>query len=249
MIVQTLWIGSTLSPLERLALASHVDHGHDVHLYSYGRIDNVPRGVLLRDGSEVLPADQVFAYQSGPGKGSFSAFSNYFRYWLLLQKGGWWFDTDVICLRPWDLPGDYVIATEQHSVTHLPHAATCVMKVPKASPLMQACWDAADAKDRTKIVWSEVGPKLLQEKVKELRLAHFMVDTTYFCPIHHFEAQKFVEPLQPSIKGSYGVHAWNEMWNRIGLDKNAIYHGDSLFETLKRMHLDNVREPGTRAIL
>ena len=30
-IIQTLWIGDSLSPMERLCLASFVYHGHDVH--------------------------------------------------------------------------------------------------------------------------------------------------------------------------------------------------------------------------
>src|SRR5262249_54280435 len=43
--------------------------------------------------------DKVFVYQAeGFGKGSPSAFSNYFRYKLLAEKGGWWIDTDVVRL-------------------------------------------------------------------------------------------------------------------------------------------------------
>jgi hypothetical protein len=42
----------------------------------------------------------VFFYgdRAGIGRGSVSAFSNLFRYYLLHQMGGWWVDADVVCL-------------------------------------------------------------------------------------------------------------------------------------------------------
>src|SRR5262245_44337282 len=100
--VQMLWIGERLSTLERLCMASFLAHGHEVHLYAYGAIEAVPPGTQLRDGREILPAANVFTYANGFGKGSPSAFANEFRYKLLLERGGVWSDTDVVCLKPFD---------------------------------------------------------------------------------------------------------------------------------------------------
>ena len=47
-----------------------------------------------------------------PDSGSLAAFSNLFRYKLLLERGGWWVDTDVICLRPFRVRDELVIASE-----------------------------------------------------------------------------------------------------------------------------------------
>jgi len=50
------------------------------------------------DGNQIIPEHEAFTYKNGPGSGSYSAFSNLFRYKLLAQKGGWWIDMDMVCL-------------------------------------------------------------------------------------------------------------------------------------------------------
>ena len=62
-IIQTLWVGVTLSVMERLCLSSFVKNGHEVHLYAYYDIDNVPEGVTIKDGREILPEDMIFKYK------------------------------------------------------------------------------------------------------------------------------------------------------------------------------------------
>ena len=91
--------------MEEMCLSSFVHHGHEVHLYSYSEIENVPEGVEKKDGREILPEDMIFEYKHHK---SFSGFSNYFRYKLLSEKGGWWTDTDVVCLKPFDFDSNYV---------------------------------------------------------------------------------------------------------------------------------------------
>ena len=98
-IIQSLWIGNELSNIEKLCINSYIKNGHTFHLYTYDEIKNVPKECVIKDAQEILPKDDIFAYNSGLGKGSFSAFSNYFRYKLLELKGNWWTDTDIVCLK------------------------------------------------------------------------------------------------------------------------------------------------------
>ena len=95
-IIQSLWIGGTLSKMEQLSAKSFIDHGHTYHLYTYGETNNIPEGVIVKDGNEILPENEIFRYKNG----SVSAFSNYFRFMLLYKKGGYWADTDLICVKP-----------------------------------------------------------------------------------------------------------------------------------------------------
>jgi hypothetical protein len=95
-IIQSLWIGPELSKLEQLCLKSFIDNGHEFHLYTYAEIKNVPEGVIIKDGNEILDESEIFRYKNG----SVSAFSNLFRLTMLYKKGGYWVDTDVICVRP-----------------------------------------------------------------------------------------------------------------------------------------------------
>ncbi len=99
-IVQSVWIGAVLPPLQQLSIRSFLAQGHEYHLYTYGDVENIPQDATIRDGSEVLHRDNIFCYPHGFGKGSYSAFSNLFRYKLILDRGGWWVDTDVVSLRP-----------------------------------------------------------------------------------------------------------------------------------------------------
>ena len=62
-VIQSLWIGSSLSAMEQLGIASHIAHGHEFHLYVYDAIQNVPRGATLKDAAEILPASRIFMYQ------------------------------------------------------------------------------------------------------------------------------------------------------------------------------------------
>ena len=54
-IIQTLWIGNSLSNIEIYSLKSFLNTGHIVHLYIYNEIDNIPDGVVVKDGNEILP--------------------------------------------------------------------------------------------------------------------------------------------------------------------------------------------------
>ena len=96
---QSFWYGGGLSPYEFLCLKSFIDCGHAFDLYTYDPDLAVPAGVQVRDASELIDRSEVFVYQpEGFGKGSPSAFSNLFRSKLMVEKGGWWTDTDVVCL-------------------------------------------------------------------------------------------------------------------------------------------------------
>ena len=108
-VVQGLWIGSNLELMEQLSIKSFLANGHHYHLYVYEPVKNVPKGVMVQDANAVIPSREIFAYANGPGRGSVSAFSNIFRYQLLYEKGGWWADLDVVCLRPFDFKGVNVI--------------------------------------------------------------------------------------------------------------------------------------------
>src|ERR1043165_6115986 len=132
-LMQALWLGSKLSGMEQLSLASCVAHGHDYHLYAYEDLDNVPAGAVLADASRVLPREWLFR----DSRGTVSGFSNFFRYKLLLEKGGWGGDADVVCLRPFDFEQEYLFLTEPDL-----RIGSAVIHVPQGTELMARCWGA-----------------------------------------------------------------------------------------------------------
>src|SRR5438105_1989553 len=89
-VIQGLWVGERLSVMERLSIASFLHHGHAYHLYTYGPVAGLPAGAVRQDARAILPESMIFQYRD---HASYAGFSNYFRYKLLLERGGWWVDT------------------------------------------------------------------------------------------------------------------------------------------------------------
>jgi mannosyltransferase OCH1-like enzyme len=229
-VIQTLWIGPELSSMEQLSLRSFLANGHDVHLYTYADVAGVPHGTIVRDGNEILPASRIFQYRDFA---SYSGFSNYFRYRLLLLRGGWWIDTDMVCLRPLtDFGGEHVFGAERHEGTD--YVSSGVIKAPAGSAVMKWAWNTCDARDPSTIRWGETGPRLLGEAVKRFGLESSIQPPGSFCPIGYAEWDRVLDADAPSLEGEpYAIHLWNEMWRRAGRDKNARYDPRCLYEKLR----------------
>src|SRR5690242_16686954 len=130
--VQSLWIGPRLSTMEQLVIRSFLANGHSFHLYTYDAVQGIPEGATVLDASRILPASRIFRCSES---GSLAGFSNFLRYKLLLENGGWWVDMDSVCLRPFTFDTDYVVSSEMVSSTTVIDIAA--LKVPPGSPLAE----------------------------------------------------------------------------------------------------------------
>ena len=223
--------------MEQLSIVSFLQHGHDYHLYVYEDIKGVPEGAILRDANEIVSWSQISKYRH-------AGFSDLFRYKLLLEKGGYWADADVVCLRPFDFESDYVFGRNKRRDSSR-SIASAVIKAPAGCELLQFCYDAGFDKDPDGLAWPDLGPPLLTEGVKRFRLTGYALPHWAFSPIDWWNWEEIVSGrLSMRIKtrlkltrGIYAVHLWNEIWRREKLDKNGIYHPQCLYEKLKRMYL------------
>src|SRR3989337_1719663 len=166
-IIQGFWLGKELSLMEKLSISSFINHGHEYHLYVYDEITDVPVGTVLKDAIKIIP--RQFAFEDNELKNSYANFSDIFRYKLLFEKGGYWVDTDLICLRRFDYQSDYVFA-QQRDYDGSTSVNGCVTKAPRCSEIMQHCYTAAGLKARGKYEWWELGPPLLNEAVNKFGL-------------------------------------------------------------------------------
>jgi mannosyltransferase OCH1-like enzyme len=233
-IIQGLWIGSELSAMEQLSISSFLANGHDYHLYVYDDLKYVPGGTIVMDASEILPSALIFQYKNIP---SYAGFANFFRYKLLLERGGWWADLDTICLKPFDFPGEYVFSTE---ISHRGRevATCCVIRTPSSSDVMAYAWRVCQRKNPARLAWGETGPRLIAKAVKRFGLDRYKASCRAFCPIDYEDWRKVLQPhFEPSFdERTHAIHLWNEMWRRAGQDKNAQYHPNCLYEKLKRAY-------------
>src|SRR5436190_14741446 len=115
-LFQSFWYGAELSPLEHLCVRSFLDAGHEVCLYAYDGVANVPSGCRVEDADTVVPRAEVFLHQDGIHAESVGAFSDVFRYRLLAQSGGWWVDTDVLYLGTELAETEYVFAEQEPGI-------------------------------------------------------------------------------------------------------------------------------------
>lgn len=129
--VGTLWIGGSLSWMEQLCLKSFVDQGQKITLFSYHDIPNVPKGVIRRNGRDIVNTDDFIKYEK---KDSFALFADYFRLHMIQQNPGMiWVDTDVYCHRPMTYDSDYVLGFELPKEKRVNNA---VIGLPPDSPVL-----------------------------------------------------------------------------------------------------------------
>ncbi len=235
--VQSLWVGDRLGTMERLGLASFVSKGHPVDLYAFAEVAGLPAGVRLRDAREILPSGRLFGYREGFGRGSWSAVSNVFRYKLLLERGGWWVDTDVVCLRPFAFDREHVLASEAADPDEGGGTivSSCVLRQPAGSPLMEWALTMSERRVPDEIRWGEIGPRLLARGVRLFRMEELLEPPETFCPVPFYRWRSFVDPAGVEIPAaSHAVHLWHQMWREHAVDPDAELPPASWFATTCR---------------
>ena len=230
-IVQSLWIGGDLSDMERLSIKSFLKYGHPYHLYTYHPVGGVPPGVVVKDANEIINAVDIFLVRGG-----YSSFSDFFRWKLVRDKGGWWVDADAVCLRPLDFDLEYVFIGGRG----LPGSDDCItsglFKAPAHSPIMEWGWVQCLNMQPATMTWGQAGPPLFTEAVHKFGLLDAIVPGRLFFPVFYTKAPgAFTGPNTSDDYGdAYSVHLFNEIWRLAGTGKNLTYPSTSAYEKLKK---------------
>ncbi|HEY9519468.1 MAG TPA: hypothetical protein VIQ98_09405 [Gemmatimonadales bacterium] len=238
-IIQSLWIGDRLSVMERLCIESFLHQGHQFHLYLYAPCDGVPAGATIKDGREILPADQIFRYQGGYGEGSPSAFSNLFRYAMLFERGGWWVDLDLIALKPFQFGTEHVLGLVRGGKGGSRVAAGAI-RVPPGSELIGRCLEVARAAEKHSVRWGQIGPRLLRRMAHELGMEASMQPPPVFYDIDAADFWRLIRPRQ-TIPDGVAVHLWAQLWRHYGLNPDGRYPETSIYEQLIARYLPDAR--------
>ena len=240
----------SLSVMERLCILSFLKNGHEFHLYTYGDVAGIPQGTTVRDGREILGEDRIFTYKNN---GSYAGFSNLFRYKLLLEKGGYWVDMDIICLRPFDLGQEHVFSGAKKWRLTSPFRPAlfiqnCVIKAPPGSKIMKYCYEVADSKNPADLVWGETGPNLLDSAVHKLGMVDYVSAHGAFTTIDWPQWNRLIsssplvsywERLKIARLHPYAIHLYNEMWRQGKADKNGSFPKNCIYELMKKRYLNS----------
>ena len=235
-IIQSLWIGEALSVMEKLCIASFLQNDHQVHLYVYEDVLGVPEGVVLLDANEIIPADRIFKYKDYD---SYAGFSNLFRYKLLYEKGHYWVDSDVVCLKHFQSGTAHAFAGERLEQPNRMIAANCVIKAPEGSLIMEYCYRESAKQDPGLLTWGKSGPHLLTKAIAKFGMRCYVADPPVFCPINWWEWDQIINQQTDAaiLERAQSVHLWNEMWRRNGVDKAGVFDEKCLYEQLKQTYL------------
>jgi Alpha 1,4-glycosyltransferase conserved region len=234
--VNAFWDGE-LSSLETLCITSFLRHGVGYNLYVYDEPAKVPSGVILKDAEAILPRDKVFRYAAGEfNLASIAGFTNLFRYTVIHQRGGWWIDTDVCLLKPFDFPGEEVYF-EESSQTEAFYVATSCFKAAPQSAVMNDCLRRFAEKDVKRIVHGETGPRLLTDSIVALGKQNCVLHRREMMPVPWWDWHRLFYDEALSLADCYAVHFWSAMITAEGADKNAPFPTNAPFERLKRAYL------------
>jgi hypothetical protein len=234
-----LWIGEKLSKLELLTIHSFLSQGHRFRLWVYDKLETpLPDGVILANANEIIPKEKVFAYRNsnayGHGKGSYAGFSDIFRYKLLYERGGWWTDMDITCLK--NIYTDKPFFFRPH---HELKVVGNVMKCPKRSDLMKRCYEEAIlAVDEDNVDWHKP-IQILNDNISKLKLEKYISGHLSNNDRWH-ETSRLVWYEDELPENWLFIHWQNEEWRSKSISKTDFYFQSTLATLLSKYGLINI---------
>jgi len=258
-VIQGMWFGESLSTLETLCMKSFMANGHEFHLYAYEELRGIPQGVVLKDANEIISKDRIKEFRW------FAGFSDFFRYSMLALRGGWYVDMDVICLRPFDFPSEYVFAASgcmdyTHGYAQLPlsdkhvykdshFVGDAFIKAPKGSALMCYCHQLVDEdtlKGTNDMPYDGLGPRLFKKAVIKFGLEKHVQVPNVFDPVDHTVIHQVIDPtVSWDLRASHAAHLSGSRWEHgsnfgtigsVGLMPNDRHPDACLYEKLKKKY-------------
>lgn len=229
-VVQSLWIGDKIDTHGQLTMKSFMAAGHPFHLYAFKEPANVPEGVKLLPASHIIDEAYVKKFRF------VAQLADWFRYNMLLAKGGWWVDLDTVCLKPFDFPEPIVLSRADEPTLIVPNSP---MKAPAGSDFLKWLIQEAGRKTWKAMEWSEIGPTLMTKAVKEFKIG--LQPPIVFNPIppgrEREGIMKFIDPKGfPIDPATYAVHLHHSRWTIFdNQDVEAKYPETCLYEKWKRL--------------
>ena len=230
-VIHTFWHGGELSPLAHACLQSFLTRGHTLRVHCYQPFDP-PAGATLEDAREVVALDDPMFQFSKPD--TITQFSDYFRYQLLHQRGGWWVDTDVYCLTD-VLPDDaYAWAEEEPGVIN-----NAILKFPKGDPLCGRLVALAQSRAHASMPWGVLGPALVTEVLRPSGAVDPAERRSAFYPIHWLEAHFLWLPefkhvvVERAIEAKF-IHCWAQALAKMGIDVRRVPPAGSFLSDMLR---------------
>ena len=234
-VANSLWIGEQLFPQHIISINSFLQNGFQYNLYVYDEVKNIPSGVNVLDGNEILPDSAIWYYGKGFNKGSPSGFSNEFRFTLLNTLGGLWVDTDVVLLKDFNLDKEYIFISERNENGEIHPTSSVIYSQSTTASIWSEAIDNITYRNKDRVIHGETGPQLVTYLVNKYNLEKYVLLPYTFCFVGWFETLKLIDGTQLP-EDAIGIHLFDAQSNLNDIDKKT-YPYVSIIEQLKRKYL------------
>lgn len=182
--VHQFWHSGELDIPALLSAKSVIKYGHNLKLWSYDKLEY--DSIYCHDASKILDLNVIPKCASCPeiGRKYEQIVSEYFRYKVLFEEGGWWLDNDVVLLRKLRWPHEIGVRTVGKGT--YPN----VMYTSKPGiKLMMGCFENMNL---TK--WNQS----ILEQIKKYKLINWEFPRSWFgkeCDLRYFLNQQYAKPF------------------------------------------------------
>lgn len=203
-------------------------------------MENVPDGVKVLDGNDILDSSRIFL----PDKGliTYSDFADLFRLKRLYEFGGTWLDLDVLLIRNINerFDDDILICSELTIKFYLfPNMGA--LRFEKHDPLVKDMLDYAEKVVGDDYTHGEIGPHLMAKSLLKFPeyykyVKHFNI----YCMLEYRYIGDYTKKPQIllnkiNMEEVIGFHINNAVFDRYMVNDNP----DGLFEILKKIILES----------
>lgn len=227
-----LWLGK-FDDLCYLSIASYLANDHRFRLWSYDRVKVA--GAEIADASAIVPETiyRKWAKLNQPHK--WQTFSNYFRYKLIHEYGGWWVDLDSVAVKHHDFDAEYVfcgIATPtrpqlEDIVGSDGNIIPGCFKAPKGAGFLGHLTTQFDNQGFTDAICPDFavwGTVALTTAIYKFGLQHYKLAQNVFVPFPPQIAKDLLVETPDIPEWAYSVHFYNFLTSQM--------HRGGLFDVL-----------------
>jgi len=235
-VANSLWIGKKLLPQNIISIKSFLQNGFDYNLYVYDEVKDIPSGVNVLDGNDILPDSAIWYYGRGFNKGSPSGFSNEFRFTFLYDIGGLWTDTDIVLLKEFNLEQPLIFISQENPDQSIMATTSLIYSKHPKLEIFKDALNEITFRNKERIKHGETGPDLLDYLVKKYQLEEFVLGYNAFCSIGWHEIDKLINGTKLSEE-AIGLHLFNARWEADGIDIDNYSTSKSILTELKKKYL------------
>ena len=198
--------------------------GHDVKLYTYSFLTNVPKGVEVLDANSILDKSKIFKYNNKFK--TYSGFANWFRFKRMYEYGGTWLDLDILLIKNVnDVVADEIAICSEPGWYNYVLPNNAFMRFPKGDKLIKKMLEFAE-NIGSNAKHAQTGPFLVEKMINSdfYMYNSFLKNFNVNNLLGWYEIGKYSKDtesllLDVNMDEIFGFHFVNTHYSRLNLER------------------------------